>query len=64
MNISSHKQAKASVCDCLDFQPDLFIVVHICNTAFLEKISTRKVITSLQTFSYTSDKKRLINDLY
>ena len=35
-NISSHKLAKASICDCQDFHPDLFIVTHLCNTACLD----------------------------
>ena len=30
-----------TVCDYLDFLPDLFIVTHLCNTACLEKISSR-----------------------
>ena len=51
------------ICDCLDFRPNLFIVTHICSAAWLEKISSRKVIKSLQTFSNKNDKKRLINDL-
>ena len=41
----------------------IFIVTNVCNIACLEKISSRNIITSLQTFSNTSDKKRLINDL-
>ena len=63
MGHKATKTNKQTVSDYLDFHPDLFIVTNLCNIACLERISSRKVITSLQTFSNTSDKKRLINDL-